>query len=409
MELAAVVERLERVVEAAGSPDAGPSELRSALRASTEIESFISAKRAEIVRSLNDHPAAFAEAAIAETSGCSLGQASRERERADTLGATVALADALADGEVTAGHVDVLARASRRLDPPERAALLALDDELATAASGQSIAEFGQYVARAAKRLTADDGTDRLERQRRATRLRTWVDQADGMWKLRGEFDPELGAKLARELAGATRRLFVDATPDSAPSDALERTQHLEALALADLVMGSGSAGASRSSAAPPLVVVDASQGDGAGGPAVDWGIPVELPAQVLHDLFGASDPDVVVVANGLVLHAPGRLDLGRTTRLANRAQRQALRGLYSSCAVPGCTVHYDRCRLHHVIWWRHGGRTDLDNLLPVCQHHHTRLHDDGWEVSLDANRELTITLPDGQVLRTGPPRRGAA
>ena len=43
------------------------------------------------------------------------------------------------------------------------------------------------------------------------------------------------------------------------------------------------------------------------------------------------------------------QLHLGRTTRLANRAQRRALRALYSSCAIPGCTGAYDRCKLHHV------------------------------------------------------------
>lgn len=120
----------------------------------------------------------------------------------------------------------------------------------------------------------------------------------------------------------------------------------------------------------------------------------------------GDADTSVVVVCNGVVLSAPGRLDLGRSTRLANRAQRRALRGLYATCAVPGCDVHCDRCKLHHVIWWRHGGRTDLENLLPVCVHHHGRIHNDGWNVELGADRELTITLPDGTTRCTGPPTR---
>ena len=76
---------------------------------------------------------------------------------------------------------------------------------------------------------------------------------------------------------------------------------------------------------------------------------------------------------------------------------------------MPGCTVPYERCKLHHVIWWRHGGRTDLDNLLPVCVHHHHKIHDAGWTVTLGPNRELTIALPDGTIRNTGPPRRHAA
>ena len=124
-----------------------------------------------------------------------------------------------------------------------------------------------------------------------------------------------------------------------------------------------------------------------------------------------ADDADVrtVIVRNGIVLHAPGNLDLGRTTRLANRAQRRALRGLYATCGIAGCHVHYDRCKLHHVIWWRHGGRTDLDNLLPVCVRHHHKIHDSGWELTMGPNRELTVRYPDGTTQTTGPPTIRAA
>ena len=144
-------------------------------------------------------------------------------------------------------------------------------------------------------------------------------------------------------------------------------------------------------------------------GPSAEFSIPVEIPARVLADLAGEADVHAVVVRNGVVLYAPGELDLGRTTRLANRAQRRALRGLYRTCGIPGCSVHYDRCKLHHVIWWRHGGRTDLANLIPLCTHHHDKIHHDGWVIELGPNRELTLTLPDGTVRSTGPPSRRTA
>lgn len=400
-----MVERLERVVATAGSPDVGPADLRAALRATSEVDSYVAARRAELVRALDAHPASFPEAAIADTSGCSLAAASKETERAATLDAAVAVAEALSDGAITTGHVDALTRATRILDESATASLLGDDVVLAEAAASRSVAQFDAFVKRKAKQLDRSDGEARLERQRRATRLRTWSD-GDGMWNLRGVFDPDLGRDLARRIRSATRTKYSEQTPSTAPSDPFERTQHLEALALADLIVGDVPAGAG---SGPPLVVVDASQTDGAGGPVIDWGIPAELPPSVLRDVLGVSDPDVVVVANGVVLYAPGRLDLGRTTRLASRDQRRALQGLYATCAVPGCAVHYDRCRLHHVTWWRHGGRTDLDNLLPVCQHHHTKIHNDRWTITLGANRELTIELPDGHVMRTGPPKRSAA
>jgi hypothetical protein len=129
----------------------------------------------------------------------------------------------------------------------------------------------------------------------------------------------------------------------------------------------------------------------------------------VLAELAGGGDVHAVIVRNGIVLHAPGELNLGRATRLANRAQRRALRALYRTCAIPGCSTHYDRCKLHHVVWWRHGGRTDLDNLLPLCSRHHHNVHDDGWHLVLGPNRGLTVRFPDGTIRNNGPPRRSAA
>ena len=132
------------------------------------------------------------------------------------------------------------------------------------------------------------------------------------------------------------------------------------------------------------MVVVDVTS---PAGPEVDWGLPVELPWRVLEDLFGATDPSVVVVRNGVVLHAPGQLDLGRSTRLASKAQRRALRALYPTCAIPGCGVRFRYTQPHHITWWEHGGATDFANLLPLCDRHHHCVHDKdkGWRLRLGA------------------------
>jgi hypothetical protein len=155
-------------------------------------------------------------------------------------------------------------------------------------------------------------------------------------------------------------------------------------------------------------VVIDA-DAPGHTGPVAEFSIGVEIPARVLATLAGDADIHAVVVRNGIVLYAPGELNLGRGTRLANRAQRRALRGLYKCCAIPGCSVAYDRCKLHHIIWWRNDGRTDLDNLLPVCSVHHANIHNDDWHIELGPNRELTLRLPDGTIHTTGPPNRQTA
>jgi hypothetical protein len=227
--------------------------------------------------------------------------------------------------------------------------------------------------------------------------------------------------------------MFAETVPDECPDDPIEKQRYLAARALAQLLLdealtdtattdhagddamgddagadaSAGAAGAVRPKPGRPefLVVIDA-DAPGQVGPVAEFSIPVEIPARVLATLAGTADVHAVVVRNGVVLHAPGELNLGRTTRLANRAQRRALRGLYRCCAIPGCSVAYERCKLHHIIWWSNGGRTDLDNLVPVCTAHHTKIHHDHWTIELGPNRELTLHLPDGSVHTTAPPGR---
>jgi hypothetical protein len=185
----------------------------------------------------------------------------------------------------------------------------------------------------------------------------------------------------------------------------LEKQAYLRALALLALLDGDGAA-----VGRPEIIVVeDHTRPDADGRPSLDWGVEVDLPREFLEELRPRAREFTVRVDGGVVIDAPGELNLGRTTRLANRAQRRALRGLYATCAVPGCRVRYGRLKLHHVVWWEHGGSSDLANFLPICERHHQKIHHHGWIVSLGPNRELTIRLPDGQIMTTGPPNRHAA
>jgi hypothetical protein len=405
MEVSDVVGRVERVAAVRADAAARPTaELESALVELRGLRAWSDAAEAAVVAEIARRTS-FPESSIAEASRESLGRAGKTIERARTLDAVPSFADALDRGLVTSGHVDELTRAGASLEPPQRQELLERCERLLPVAEAATTGQWARRVRDEARRILADDGIDRFERQRRATSLRSWVD-AEGMWNLKGRFDPVSGVKLAERLDGAVETLFAEQAPSTCPSDPVEKQHHLRALALVRLL---DDAGVSRKRGRAEFVaVIDADAGD-AYGPRVDWSIPVEVPWRVLADLAGDADVSAVIVRNGVVLHAPGTLNLGRTTRTANRAQRRALRGFYATCGIPGCATHYDRCDLHHVIWWRHGGRTDLDNLLPLCSHHHHKVHDAGWKLTLGSNRELTIELPDGTVMSTGPPNRRAA
>ena len=82
-------------------------------------------------------------------------------------------------------------------------------------------------------------------------------------------------------------------------------------------------------------------------------------------------------------------LDLGRTRRLFNAAQRKALRLRDRQCRAEGCTIPATWCEAHHQEAWVLGGRTDLANGVLLCGHHHHRAHD---------QRYVTDRLPNGDV-----------
>ena len=63
--------------------------------------------------------------------------------------------------------------------------------------------------------------------------------------------------------------------------------------------------------------------------------------------------------------------------------------------SIPNCDVPFHRCQIHHIDYWENGGRTDLDNQVPLCNRHHHAVHEGGWTVSLDPDtRALTFQAP---------------
>ncbi|HKX75302.1 MAG TPA: HNH endonuclease, partial [Acidimicrobiia bacterium] len=69
----------------------------------------------------------------------------------------------------------------------------------------------------------------------------------------------------------------------------------------------------------------------------------------------------------------------------------------------PGC--HNRRwVHGHHILFWSEGGPTDLCNLITLCPRHHRMLHEEGWRIEGDPNREVTFIKPNGRIFaRAGP------
>jgi hypothetical protein len=116
-------------------------------------------------------------------------------------------------------------------------------------------------------------------------------------------------------------------------------------------------------------------------------------PSSVQRLLCNGRITPIIVDTNGVVLNA------GRTLRHPNRAQRRALRAMYRTCAIGHCDVPFDRCEIHHIQPWEHGGLTDLATMIPACSRHHHLVHELGWRLDLSPDRTLTVTDRDGTTL----------
>ena len=100
--------------------------------------------------------------------------------------------------------------------------------------------------------------------------------------------------------------------------------------------------------------------------------------------------------------HTGRPLDHGRRHRTITPAQRRHLLQRDHGCAVPGCsnTRFVDA---HHIIHWLYGGRTDLDNLVMLCTHHHDEVHDGRLIVRALGGQHFTFHTHTGRLIEPAP------
>jgi hypothetical protein len=112
-----------------------------------------------------------------------------------------------------------------------------------------------------------------------------------------------------------------------------------------------------------------------------------------------ACDATIVVALDDDVGHT---MYEGRARRFPTDAQRREIMRRDRHCRFPGCT-NVTFTNAHHIKPWKPGGRTDLENLVLLCEHHHRRVHSRQWTMSGDANEELTFVGPTGRVMTSRP------
>jgi hypothetical protein len=227
-------------------------------------------------------------------------------------------------------------------------------------------------------------------RARRSLRLRRDPRDADQAPLLDGRLAPSTYAKartvlhaLARKHAAGDPRTF-----EQRCHDALDR--------LLDLALASGELPDIAGDQPRVLLIVRADNlHDRPGAPAATLdGYGDICNATARQMCCDAETTTIVMSDDGQVLHA------GRDRRQPNRAQRRATFARDQACI--GCRAPLAYCQIHHITWWRHGGRTDISNLVAVCWDCHQRIHHAGWQVTRQPDGRHKLRPPR----HTGPSAR---
>lgn len=92
-------------------------------------------------------------------------------------------------------------------------------------------------------------------------------------------------------------------------------------------------------------------------------------------------------------------LNMGRTRRTVTAKQRKALNLRDRGCRFPGCDRPWWWTDAHHLIAWEFGGPSDLDNLILLCRHHHKLVHEGGWTIDWNDERDGIFAMPPNRAL----------
>ena len=301
-----------------------------------------------------------------------------------------------------------------------------LDDvtaDLLRAAASALVAEAAdltvEELAVRARARRAELEVSRVEEREAALRERrslTLTRQPDGMTRLVALLDPENAAQVRSIVDAATSpRLggprFVDEALAEKVDALLADPRTTEQVALDTVVellrLGSGAdvtafIGARRPAAQLLVTLADLESGTGA---AYFEGQTEPVSAATAQRLVCESGVQPILFGTeGNVL------DLGRELRLFTRRQRIALAARDGGCIWTGCDRPPSWCEAHHINEWRRDhGKTDVDDGVLLCKHHHLLLHNNHWRIVRTGHQYALIPPVDIDPTQTPRPLRSGS
>lgn len=354
-------------------------ELAARLR---EVASQISQLQAEQVAlvaeldAVNDSGTTTAQL-VGWQAGLMPAEAHRAVRLARRLGELPQLREAFAEGRLSEGTVSVLASVAT----PVNEATLLDTTEIAT---GAQLAR----LARVMRRVRAHDEGSGAGRDEYVS----FGHDNDGTWWLRGSLRAEWGAQVESALRAAQDL-------DHRPGEAL--VSHAEALVrvAGGFIERTDTAGCAIPDRYQVIVRVDT---DALGSVQGHIHGAAHAEAHTLEELLCESYLSVVLTEDAKPVA------VGHPGRFATADQRRALVVRDGGCRFPGC----GRTRFlkaHHLVRHTDGGPTSVDNMVLLCQGHHSLIHKPGWSVAHHPDGHLGFVDPRGRDhaarLERPPPR----
>jgi hypothetical protein len=274
---------------------------------------------------------------------------------------------ALAEGQISAGHAGAVAQVVRLVGVQHAVAAEPVLLELARRADPSVVRRAAAHLHAVLDPDGAQAALDRVHGNRGVT-----LSVTQGRAYLHGVLD----AESAEVLQTALLPLMAPSPGDtrSAPqrrADALIDVAR-RALDAADLPVQ----GRQRPHLSVVVTAEALASGRGAATlPATGATVPVPTVAR------WACDAQLTPIWAAEAAHGLRPLAVGRSSRTVTSAQLKALQVRDGGCVHPGCTRTPAFCDGHHVVHWADGGATDLDNLVLLCRHHHRTLHAGHWSL----------------------------
>jgi hypothetical protein len=217
-----------------------------------------------------------------------------------------------------------------------------------------------------------------------------WYEENGRRFRLSADLPAAAGAAVIRALEREAERVPVMPDEDDGGFSAESRR--------ADALLALCSARIAADPDSDRATVIIHTQIDTDGNPRaaeIDGG-PAIHPETARRLLCNARMQDVVEDPAGDVLA------VGRMRREPSAWMARQVRYRDRECRFPGCGARRFT-EAHHVVWWRHGGRTELENLVLICSFHHRLVHEHGWRIRREADGDVGWFRPDGTRYRAGP------